>query len=151
MKKLFLKDYSPTLDDPLNSPQLTSSPVQSGRFQEETVEYASGIASNISNSFQHENTQSELVKPLREISNLKNDIKAKDSVIKKLNSKMNSLEDTNKNFKKEISSKNEQLKQKNKTIDNLNIKTDDILKKNEVLTENLSKKLDNANKKNGSL
>ena len=130
VKILFVKDYSPTLDE---SPNLTSSPVQYVRFHEDTMENDSGL-NNIStqdNSYQLETVQSELVKTLIEVGELKNDINTKDLIIKKLSSKINSLEDLNKNIKTEITSKNEQLKHKNKTVENLKTKNDDIIKKNE--------------------
>ena len=66
VKKLFIKDYSPTFDDPSKS-----CPVQNISTQ--------------NNIDQLEVVQTELVKTLIQVGELKNDLKIKDVIINKLN------------------------------------------------------------------
>ena len=164
VKKHFLKDYSPSLDDfstkiepdfsaPSFNSTLSESPTgtKASKLSPTSLDQNNDSGYVIeTNTF--ETTKCELVKTLLlENSNFKNELEAKEAMIFKLHAKVNSLEDQNKNLKSEKTTKNGQLKEKNKTIEGHKAKYDIIFKEKEIQGEILKNKIETFKKKNDSL
>ena len=80
--------------------------------------------------------------------NLKKDIENKDSILIKLKSKINSLEDTSKNLKNDLNIKTEQLKQNKNQVDNLKQTNDKLDKQFNTLKSNFGNEITNLKNKN---
>ena len=131
IRKSFIKDFSLVT----NASSTPSSQIQSTistnlESNPNSTANDSGFQNDVDQRVRdiREELDGTILESKNEIMNLKKDIENKDSILIKLKSKINSLEDTSKNLKNDLNIKTEQLKQNKNQADNLK-QTNDKLDK----------------------
>ena len=131
IRKSFIKDFSLVT----NASSTPSSQIQSTistnlESNPNSTANDSGFQNDVDQRVRdiREELDGTILESKNEIMNLKKDIENKDSILIKLKSKINSLEDNSKHLKNDLNIKTEQLKQNKNQVDNLK-QTNDKLDK----------------------